>query len=287
MKKKEKNILIPIMGVIVFIVCIGVFWVFRNSNSSGENLSIWKQINSYRGYVCEISKEEYEFYEYFVRRDVAKETGEEEIETQIKEYAARVHAVFYLGSQLGFCEPYSFEELQLRKEQENASRQEKLAAGEVVYGLKEFTLQTYFQYTLDNLQIELMSYLEEHADEEVLKMAENYYEEHKEEFRYREKIVCEQTIGAKTETLSIDADLLSHMGKADPALGDFLGLAEIGEVYQDVYEGQERTVCLKDIIYNKEGYEHNAEMVLYQFVRNELYDLVIATVAQNNPVEFE
>lgn len=275
------------MGVIVCVICIGVFGVFKNSNSMVVYSGIWEQINSYRGCVREISKEEYEFYEYFVRRDVAKETSEEEIEARVKEYAARVNAVFYLGSQLELCEPYSFEELKLRKEQENASRQEKLEAGEAVYGLKEFNLQTYFQYTLDNVQVDLMGYLEEHADDEIRRMAENYYEEHREEFQYRVEVIYEQTIGTNTEMLSADADMLSHMGKADPALGDFLGLAEIGDVYQDAYEGQERVICLKDIIYNKEGYQHNAEMVLYQFVRNELYDLIITTIAKNNPVRFE
>ena len=284
---KKNDILILILGVIVFVLCIGVFAGIKNKNTSSEYSGILEQINSYQGYVCVISEEEYEFYEYLVRRDMAKETDEKEIETRIKEYAARVHAVFYLGSQLGFCEPYSFEELKFRMEQENASRQESLAAGEVVYGLKEFSLHTYFQYTMDNLQVDLMSYLEEHADEEIGKMAENYYEEHKEEFQYREKVVYEQTIGTKTETLSIDADMLSHIGKADPALGDFLRLAQIGEVYQDVYGERERTVCLKEIIYNKEGYKHNADMVWYQFVRNELYDLIITTIAKNNPVKFE
>ena len=287
MKKKEKNIWILIWGVVIVVICIGMFWVFKNSNSSAEYTGVWEQINGYRGYVREISEEEYEFYEYFVRRDVARETDEEEIETRVKEYAAQVNAAFYLGSQLGLCEPYSFEELKLHMERENTSRQEKLAAGEVIYGLKEFSLQTYFQYTLDCLQVDLMGYLEEHADDEIREMARQYYEEHQEEFQYRVKVIYEQTIGAETETLTADADMLNHLGKAEPALGDFLGLAGIGDVYRDVYEAQERTICLKEIIYNKEGYRDNADMALYQFVRNELYDLIITIVAENNPITFE
>ena len=273
--------------MLALVICIGIFWGTKTSGSTEKMSGIWEQINSYRGYVREVSNEEYEFYESLVRRNIAGDTGEEEVKTLVQEYAAKVNAVFYLGSQLGLCEPYSFENLKLRKEQENASRQEKLEAGEVIYGLKEFSLQTYFQYTLDNLQIDLLGYLEEHADDEVLKMAENYYEEHKKEFRYRVEVVCEQTIGEKTEILKVDLDMLNHLGKADPALGDFLRLAEIGEIYQDVYGTQKRSVCIKDIIYNQEGYEHNAQMALYRFVRNEFYDLIITTIAQNNPVKFE
>lgn len=287
MRKREKKIWIPLLGIMAVVMGIGVFWASKNSGASVEKVGILEQINGYQGYVREISKEEYEFYEYFVRRDVTKETSEEEIKTLVEEYAAEVNATFYLGEQLGLCEPYSYEELKLAKDAENVSRQEKLEAGEVIYGLKEFTLQTYFQYTLDNLQVDLMRYLEEHTDAQVLKMAKNYYEEHQEEFCYRVGVVCEQTIGENTETIRIDADMLSHLGKADPALADFFGRAEIGAVYQDVYGTQERSVCLNEIIYNQEGYEQNAQMVLYQFIRNELYDLVITTVAQNNPVKFE
>ena len=287
MKKRINSVLIPVWGMLALVICIGIFLGTKTSGSTEKISGIWEQINSYRGYVREVSNEEYEFYESLVRRNIAGDTGEEEVKTLVQEYAAKVNAVFYLGSQLGLCEPYSFENLKLRKEQENASRQEKLEAGEVIYGLKEFSLQTYFQYTLDNLQIDLLGYLEEHADDEVLKMAENYYEEHKKEFRYRVEVVCEQTIGEKTEILKVDLDMLNHLGKADPALGDFLRLAEIGEIYQDVYGTQERSVCIKDITYNQEGYEHNAQMALYRFVRNEFYDLIITTIAQNNPVKFE
>ena len=55
-----------VLGVIVCAICVGMFWIFKNSDSVEEKSGIWEQINGYRGYVREISEEEYEFYEYLV-----------------------------------------------------------------------------------------------------------------------------------------------------------------------------------------------------------------------------
>lgn len=270
-----------------FGVVLVFFLICRNTGDSENIPSLLGTIESYQGYTRVISQEEYEFYEYFVERDLPEEVSAEELEEHVKDYAGEVNAVFYLGNKLDLCEPYSFEMLKLRMEQENASRQAKLQQGEVVYGLEQFTLQTYFQYTMDNLQTSLQQYLEENADEEILEMAESYYEKHREEFRNRTEVVYEVTLDGETETLTADVDMLSVLGKTDAGLADFLGSAEIGDSYEDEKAGLKRKTVLKKITYNKEGYENNAEMALYRFVRNELYETVIEQVAKNNPVEFE
>lgn len=241
----------------------------------------------YKGYTRVITQEEYDFYEYFVKRDLSENVNDEELERKVKSYANKINAAFYLGNQLGLCEPYSFEALQLRMEQENSSRQVKLAQGEVIYGLEQFDLQTYFQYTLDNLEASLKGYLEENADDEILKMAETYYEAHEEEFRNRVEVVYEEIIGNTIETVTADADMISYIGKADPGLADFLGIAETGDVYEDEKDYQKRKIILKEITYNEDGFENHADLALYRFVRNELYDQIITKVAENNPLEFE
>lgn len=282
----RKKMIIPIL-VTVFVMAIILILVFKNTGDSEKSSSLLKKLDSYRGYTRVISKDEYDFYEYFVERDLPEEVSAEELDELVKEYAGKVNAAFYLGNQLDLCEPYSFEALQLRMEQENALRQVKLQQGEVVYGLEQFTLRTYFQYTMDNLQASLQQYLEENADKEILEMAEAYYEEHKEEFRNRVEVVYEVTVDGVTETLTADVDMLSILGKTDAGLADFLGIAEIDDTYKDVKNYQERTVVLKEVTYSEEGYENNADMALYRMVRNELYENVIENAAQNNPVEFE
>ena len=90
-----------------------------------------------------------------------------------------------------------------------------------------------------------------------------------------------------TESLIADVDMLSFLGKADMGLADFLGIANVGDVYEDDKDGQARKVVLTNIIYSEKGYEHNADMALYRLIRDELYDEVIKNTAKNNPVQFE
>lgn len=269
------------------VLLVITFLMTMISGCGEKEPGLLETLESYRGYSKVISQEEYEFYKYFVERDLPEKISDEELDILVKEYANKVNAAFYLGNKLELCEAYSFQTLKFRLEQENADRMAKLEQNEVVYGLEQFNLKTYFQYSMDNLQASLMGYLEANADAEMLKMAEKYYEDHKDEFRYRTKVVYEETIGDVSETLTADPDQLSFLGKADKGLADFLGGAEIGDTYEDIQESGNRKVVIKEITYSEDGYENHADMALYRLVRNELYDQLITKVAENNPVEFE
>lgn len=276
-------------GIIAVIIIALLFRGDKKENKQEvrEVETVLSMIDSYRGYIRIVSTEELEFYKYFVERDLPEPVTEEELLSLTKDYANRVNAAFYLGNRWGLCEPYSFEALKLRMEQENTERKIKLEQGEVVYGLEEFTLDIYFQYVMDNLQSSLQGQLEADADKEILEMAEQYYTEHSEDFVYRKEVVYDQFLNGKKETLTADVDMLSVLGKTDTALADFLQMADASEIYEDVIEEGERRVVLKEITYSEEGYENNAEMALYRLVRDELYDSVIDMVAKNNPVQFE
>ena len=281
MQKKKWRV----YGLAALIVLFGLTLISCRKNE--ENSTVLKTINSFQGYTRVVSAEEYEFYRYFVERDLPGKVSDEELDRLVKKYASEVNAVFYLGNQLGFCEPYSFELLKFRMEQENTNRQLQLEEGEAIYGLEQFTIETYFQYTMDNLQAKLQGYLEEHADEEILKLAKDYYENHEEDFIYRKEVVYEQTLDGVSETITADVDLLSFYGKADIGLADFLGTAREGDTYKDDRDGKERRVVLKEITYSEKGYKNNEKMAVYLLIREELYDKVIEDTARNNPLEFE
>ena len=280
--KKEANKIIASVLAMAMVLLATVA-----CGSSEQSAKLLDMIESYRGYTRIITNEEYDFYKYFVERDLPEPVSDEKLEELVKEYAGEVHAVFYLGNRLGFCEPYSFEAMELRVDQENTQRQLMLEQGEVVYGLEQFTKETYFLYTMDNLKASLQGYLEAQADEEILKRAEAYYEAHEEQFIYRKEVHYEQSLDGVTESIIADVDMLSFLGKADMGLADFLGIAEVGDVYEDDRDGQVRRVVLTKIIYSEKGYEYNADMALYRLVRDELYDEVIKIIAKNNPVQFE
>ena len=282
---KKKYLIIG--GLLLVILIFTMLFVGKKDASVENATGLLEVIENYQGFSRTVSKEEYDFYAYFVERDLPQEVSAEEFDHLIKEYANEVNAVFYLANRIGFCEPYSFEALELRMQQENTKRQIQLEEGEVIYGLEQFTLETYFQYTMDNLQASLQGYLEEYADEEVMNLAKEYYQAHEEEFIYRKVVVYEQTLDGVSETLTADVDMLSFLGKSDTGLADFLSIAQVGETYADDRNDQNRQVTLKEIVYSEKGFENNAEMALYLLVREELYDQVIKTVAENNPLEFE
>ena len=280
---KKKSLLVVCIIATVVISSILFFFAFQSEKSS----DLLEKISSYKGYTRVISEEEFDFYQYFVKRDLSNDVDENDIREKVIAYANEVNAVFYLGNKLGFCEPYSFETLKLRMEQENIQRKISLEQGEVIYGLKEFTLQNYFQYIMDNLESDIKSYLETNADEGILKMAKDYYQTHEEEFVYRKEVVYEQTLNGVTQTLTADVDAMSLLGKTDTAMADFLQMAEPGDCYEDNIEDIKRGIVLKEIVYSEKGYEKNAGMALYRMVSEELYDKVIKMVAVNNPVSFE
>ncbi|WP_306479786.1 hypothetical protein [Mediterraneibacter sp.] len=59
-----------------------------------------------------------------------------------------IHAVYDLAEEYGDVSDGSFAAVEKRWEKENAKRKKKIEAGEVVYGLKEYTFARYMQYEI-------------------------------------------------------------------------------------------------------------------------------------------
>lgn len=244
-------------------------------------------VDDYKGYVRVVGQEEYDFYEYFVKRDSSNDMTEEELDEKIREYANKVNAVFFLGNKLNLCEPYSFELLRMRMEQENDNRRVKKENGEPVYGLEQFNLQNYFQYVLENLEINIVYYISDNADQAIVKQAREYYESDKETNKAREGVVYEVTMDGKSEVVTVDRTELNFLGKSDMGLADFLERAEVGETYEDVQNGSNREVVVKEITYYESDFSENKTAVIQSYVRTEVYPELIQKIAKNNPVEFE
>lgn len=63
-----------------------------------------------------------------------------------------IHAVYDLAKECGDVSDSSYEALEQRWKDENAERSEKVAKGEVIYGLKEYTFQLYLDYEISTLK---------------------------------------------------------------------------------------------------------------------------------------
>ena len=245
------------------------------------------QIKDYKGYTRIISQEEFQFYKSFVEKQNPKEKNQQYLDKKTREYANYVNAEFYLGSKLGLCAPYSFEHLKLQMEQENDSRKVKIANDEKVYGLEEFTLQTFFQYQLDNLEIDICNYLQQNTDKAMIKAAKKYYEEDENKVNIRSEVVYEVTQDGEKETIKVDREQLNFLGKSDIGLADFLETGNINDLYRDEKDSQEREVIIKEIKNETSGFEENQDAVIYSYIRTELYPEMIQTLAENNPAELE
>lgn len=257
-----------------------------SEETAEEQSSLIEKIESYQGYTRVVEQEEYDFYSYFVKRDLAGEISQEELDEKIRSYINEVNAVFYLGNELGLCEPYSFDLLKLRMEQENDIRKVKLEQKEAVYGLQEFQMETYFQYVFSNLESDIITYLEQNADAEMIRQAREYYNANQELFHVREGVTYEITEKGQTESVTVDRGKLNFLGKSDMGLADFLENGEIGDVFEDILDGEDRKVLLKDIKYGREEVELDQETIIFRYILSELYPALIKTTAKDNPVEF-
>lgn len=286
--KIRKNFRMGMLKAIAAALIVASFTGCGGDSSSDtvEQKSIVEEIQSDKGYIRVVSQEEYDFYKYFIERDLAEEIEADALDVQVKAYINEVNAVFYLGDKFDLYEPYSFDLLKMRMEQENQDRKRKLEAGEIVYGLEQFTLQTYYQYERSNLETDLIAYIEEHVDSEIMEQAEAFYNKNSDLFTGRESVTYEITAFGETKEVTADREQLNLLANGDMNLADFLENAEVGETYTDVQNGEERNVVVTKIINSEAGFENNRDAVIQYYIRYVLLEELIDTVAKNNPVEF-
>lgn len=273
-----------VLAAILLILGIVIVVSIRKHDDVNQ---VIEDLKNYQGYTRVVKQEEYEFYKYFVERNIGTEISSEEMDEKVKAYINEVNAVFYLGNQYGLCEPYSFELLKLRMEQENESRKVKQKEEEVVYGLTEFTLETYFQYVYTNLETDIQDYLADNSGGQMIQDAKNWYEEGMKDSQIVESITYQVTQDGVTEKLVVDQTQLKFLGKADMGLADFLSAAKVNDRYEDDQTGSYREVVVLDIQYTKEDFEGNELAVIVDYIRQKVYPMVIEQVKEQNPVEFQ
>src|SRR5699024_12428522 len=133
-------------------------------------------------------------------------------------YIQDVYAQFLIGNYLDVSSPYSFEALKIDMEQENNQRKIKQEKGEEFYGLVEFELEDYIQYTLSNLQLDIIDALIQRVDASLVKEAEEYLEANPEQFTTIEEIEYENNREETSERKTITRPEMSTLEKVDSAL---------------------------------------------------------------------
>lgn len=92
------------------------------------------------------------YEEDFWEKEYDDKHGYEILAENTVEQLKYIHAVYDLAKECGDVSDSSYEALEQRWKDENEERSEKVAKGEVIYGLKEYTFQLYLDYEISTLK---------------------------------------------------------------------------------------------------------------------------------------
>ena len=282
-KKKKKNYKMWLaVPVILLVVLAGIILLKTVNRKKDISLS---QLQNEQGYIRKAGIEEYEFFKKLVERNLAEELSEEELDALVREKINRSNAEFMLANQMGLCEPYSFEKLQKDMEDENEQRKLKKEKGQVFYGPVKFDLITYYNYISTNQKLDMVSFITQNADTEVMDGARAYFEDNSEKYQAIENIRYLLTEDGKTEELSLKREDMSTLEKTDSILFEFLYYGEKDDTMKYSYGENQRTVQIISVEYEELSFENNIERVVRDYVTNVYLEDLIQRIEENWPVE--
>lgn len=232
--------------------------------------------------VTVIQEEEFQFYCDVVQKEY-KGTDEKELYKRVKEYAEEVYAQFALGTKYNLYKPYSYESLKMDVEAENQQRKTKNDAGEVVYGVLEYSTDGYLRYTLSNLKLKIVDYFVKNHDSDVEKEAKKYIDKYPDKFQTVEKV--EYRLGDKIKTISRAE--LPTLEKTESELFEYLYNGKEGDTFsillnEEILDGE---IISKEL--NLIDFEKDKETVLRTYISDIYYDQLIDKAVEGNPLEFE
>ncbi|WP_103981232.1 hypothetical protein [Helcococcus massiliensis] len=165
----------------------------------------------------------------------------------------RFRATYEHAKSLGYVDKISFEDLDHRKTFENLARAEKIKKGHRVYGLSEFSTESYMTYEMDTFE---KKYIEDNkentniTDEDRL----SYYEKNKD-------LIFKKTDDIKIDFIKIRQDYLSEeeMTLAEKELDKAYELLENGKHLKDYFSQND---SIKKYFYEKDINESNYSIML-------------------------
>lgn len=282
-KKKNNYKMWFALPVILVIVLVG--FALAKTGDREEDISLSK-LHDEKGYIRKIENEEYEFFKKLVDRNLPDNITEEELDVLTREKINRSNAEFMLAAQMGLCSPYSFENFQKDMEKENSQRKLKKEKGEVFYGPLKFDLITYYNYISTNQKLDMVTFIMENADDQVMEGAKAYFEEFSEKYLTIKAIKYLLSENNEQQEKSIEREEFSTLEKTDSTLFEFLYYGEINDTMDYVYNDNQRTVQIISVEYEELGFENNIERVVRDYITNVYLEDWIQNIEENYPVEF-
>lgn len=248
--------------------------------------SILKELKNKNGYIRTVAVEEYKFFEKLVDRDLPENLSGTELEQKTKEKINRVNAEFMLANHMGLCNPYSFESFQRDMEIENSQRKLKKERNEVFYGPEQFDLITYYNYISGNLKLDMVSFITQNADSEVMNGAEDYYKNNKEKYKAIKEIKYLLTEAGQTTECILSSKEMSSLEKTDSILFEFLYNGKTSDTMEYLHDNNLRTVQIISVEYEEQSFKNNIERVVRDYITLIYLEEWLHNIEVNYPVEF-
>lgn len=282
---RKRVLLWTLLGAAVVAVAVLLAALWNGGGTKSPSGGLLEELTAYRGYSRTVGQEEVDFFRGLAEDDLPEG---EDLDAYTKEYIGLVDAKFYLGSRLGLCDRFDYAAMKLRLEQENTIRAAKVADGQAVYGVTSFTPDSYFRYLEAELDADIVEYLVGHADKEMEKRAEDYFNAHPDAFRQLDSITYQVEENGESSTVTAERTTLRNLENSDAILSDFLYSAQPGDTmdYQSP-EGTARRVTLIETATQMPTFDEARSAALDAWLRAEALDGLYATLADNNPVQFE
>lgn len=276
----------------VVLLAAGLFLHWRGTTASqtdGLDGNEWMEtLTTASGQSRRVSTEEYEFFYKLVRRDSKNRGDEEALQEETKAFIRRQNAMFCAAEQAGLCEPFSYERMRQDMEQENARRAEMKAAGERIYGLEQFDLNSYYSYMSSNLELALQQYLAEQASDEMEEEARRYYREHLSDYQTINTATYQKEEDGAQETVTLSLFDMRTLINVNEELFEFLLTSEPGDrLTQTGSDGKEAVYVFQSRDVLTASFEDAYSTVMKDYIVNECYEDILSEVAIHNPVVFD
>lgn len=229
-----------------------------------------------------ISKNELEFYQNFIRAD-----GIQNMEEASREYAKEIYAKVDLAKEYGVIDQYSLEQVLKECESVDAENQKKLAEGQTVMGLIEFTPQEYFPYYLAELKANTIKAISQKPNQEILEEAANYQKKNKEDFV--KEVTIEYQFTPFDETLSAVPRTTIHYNQLQllsRVNSELYGLLLHGEINKELLkaDGVVQIFRREMTYYN---FPEDQEWIVQQYLSNEKYQKLVDETKAKIQLVFE
>ncbi|WP_394912252.1 peptidyl-prolyl cis-trans isomerase [uncultured Robinsoniella sp.] len=196
--KKKLWIGIPIILLIVGFAIVIIY------NQTGFQLKINGEKIDKEEYLDTVNEQINEVSQYFYEKagiTLKGDSWEKEIEgevpyrvltDQVIEQLKYSAAVFDLAKEKGYIKETGYQALKKRMEDENEARANKIKKGEPVYGLSNFSLKLYKEYSMDAIQKQYCSDLDNEGMKVTDEERQVYYDQQKDKiFRQNDDITLE------------------------------------------------------------------------------------------------